>query len=134
LEPRAPRAGDGEQPVPERPLPAAGSAALLGRLPHGARLGEVEEGGRALVPKQAPSPARLAAMLIFALSCFGIVLFLCITFGASTPLKPKKYEVSAAFPEATTLAQEADVRISGVKVGEVRSKSQDGDRTKVVMA
>jgi phospholipid/cholesterol/gamma-HCH transport system substrate-binding protein len=86
------------------------------------------------VPKQAPSPARLAAMLIFALSCFGIVLFLWVAFGGSTPLKPKRYEVSAAFPEATTLAQEADVRISGVNVGKVKSKSQDGTRTKVVMA
>ena len=74
------------------------------------------------MPKQAPSPARVAAMLIFALSCFGIVLFLWITFGGSTPLKPNEYEVNASFPEATTLAQEADVRISGVNVGRVKSK------------
>ena len=84
--------------------------------------------------KQAPSPARVAAMLIFALSCFGIVLFLWIAFGGSTPLKAKKYEVTASFPEATTLAEQADVRISGVRVGKVESKSQDHTRTKVTMA
>jgi len=86
------------------------------------------------MPKQAPTAGRVAAMLIFALSCVGIVLFLWIAFGGSTPLKPKQYQVIASFPEATTLAQEADVRISGVKVGRVVSKSQDGTRTKVTMA
>jgi virulence factor Mce-like protein len=73
-------------------------------------------------------------MLIFALSCVGIVLFLWIAFGGSTPLKPKKYQVTASFPEATTLAEQADVRISGVRVGKVLSKSQDGTRTRVTMA
>ena len=83
--------------------------------------------------KQAPRPGKLALMAIFALSCFGILLFLWITFGGSTPLKPKKYEVSAAFPEATTLAQEADVRISGVKVGKVTQLARNGDTTKATL-
>ena len=84
--------------------------------------------------KQAPSFWRVAAMAVFALSCFGILLYLWIAFGGSTPLRAKEYEVSANFPEATTLAQEADVRISGVRVGKVKTKSQDGTRTKVTMA
>jgi phospholipid/cholesterol/gamma-HCH transport system substrate-binding protein len=85
------------------------------------------------MPKQAPSAARIAAMLIFSLSCVGIVLFLWVAFGGPTPLKPKPYEATASFPEATTLAEQADVRISGVKVGRVETKTQDGTRTKVVM-
>ncbi|MEA2142260.1 MAG: phospholipid/cholesterol/gamma-HCH transport system substrate-binding protein [Solirubrobacteraceae bacterium] len=75
--------------------------------------------------KQAPSVARIITMLGFAFSCFAILLYLWLTFGGSVPLAPKGYRVHAVFPEATTLAQEADVRISGVKVGEVKTKSLD---------
>jgi phospholipid/cholesterol/gamma-HCH transport system substrate-binding protein len=75
------------------------------------------------VIKQTPSPARIAAMIAFALSCFGILLYLWLTFGGSVPLKPKSYRLHVDFPEATTLANEADVRISGVTVGRVKSKT-----------
>src|SRR3954453_21775598 len=61
-------------------------------------------------------------MIAFAFSCFAILLYLWLTFGGSVPLAPKGYRVSAAFPEATTLAQEADVRISGGRVGEGKTK------------
>ncbi len=71
--------------------------------------------------KQAPSLGRILTMVAFTLSCFGIVLFLWLSFGGSVPLRPKGYEVKVAFPEATQLAQSAEVRISGVKVGRVRS-------------
>ena len=70
--------------------------------------------------KQAPSLGRILTMVAFTLSCFGIVLFLWISFGGSVPLRPKGYQVNVAFPEATQLAQGAEVRISGVKVGRVR--------------
>src|SRR3954454_946260 len=86
------------------------------------------------MPKQAPSLPRLAAMVVFGLSCFGIVLFLWLTFGGSTPLRARAYEVKADFPEATTLAQQADVRISGVKVGNVKSISRNGLRSRVTLA
>src|SRR3954470_1923943 len=79
--------------------------------------------------KQAPSFWRIAAMVIFALSCFGILTFLWVSFGGSVPLKPKLYEVKVDFPEATTLAEQADVRISGVPVGRVQSKQLDGRYT-----
>jgi virulence factor Mce-like protein len=79
--------------------------------------------------KQAPSFWRIAAMVIFALSCFGILTFLWVSFGGSVPLKPKKYEVRVDFPEATTLAEQADVRISGVPVGKVQHKQLDGKYT-----
>jgi phospholipid/cholesterol/gamma-HCH transport system substrate-binding protein len=78
--------------------------------------------GRAVI-KQTPSPARLVAMAAFALSCFGLLLFLWLTFGGSVPLAPQGYRVHVDFPEATTLANEADVRISGVTVGKVKSKN-----------
>jgi virulence factor Mce-like protein len=81
------------------------------------------------VQKQAPSFWRIAAMVIFALSCFGILTFLWVSFGGSVPLKPKKYEVRVEFPEATTLAEQADVRISGVPVGKVQHKQLDGKFT-----
>jgi virulence factor Mce-like protein len=79
--------------------------------------------------KQAPSFWRISAMVIFALSCFGILTFLWVSFGGSVPLKPKTYEVSVDFPEATTLAEQADVRISGVPVGKVQRKQLDGKFT-----
>ncbi len=71
--------------------------------------------------KQAPSVGRILTMVAFTLSCFGIVLFLWLSFGGSIPLRPQGYRVEVAFPEATQLAQSAEVRISGVKVGRVRS-------------
>ena len=69
--------------------------------------------------KQAPSPARIAAMVAFALSCFGIVLYMWVQFGGVVPLKAKGYRFSADFKEATLVANNADVRISGVSVGKV---------------
>jgi virulence factor Mce-like protein len=60
-------------------------------------------------------------MVAFALSCFGILVFLWLSFGGSVPLKPEGYRLQVAFPEATQLAKEAEVRISGVKVGRVKT-------------
>jgi phospholipid/cholesterol/gamma-HCH transport system substrate-binding protein len=70
--------------------------------------------------KQAPSIGRILAAAGFALSCFGLALFLWIAFGGPIPLKPQSYRVTAYFPEAHQLAQEADVRIGGVSVGNVK--------------
>jgi phospholipid/cholesterol/gamma-HCH transport system substrate-binding protein len=75
------------------------------------------------VIKQTPSPGRIVAMLAFTLSCFGLLLFLWLAFGGPVPLKPKSYRIHVDFKEATTLANEADVRISGVTVGRVKSKT-----------
>jgi virulence factor Mce-like protein len=85
------------------------------------------------VQKQAPSFWRIAAMVIFALSCFGILTFLWVSFGGSVPLKPKQYEVRVDFPEATTLAEQADVRISGVPVGKVQHKQLAGKLTQATL-
>lgn len=70
--------------------------------------------------KQAPSIGRILVAVGFTLSCFGLILFLWITFGGAIPLKPQSYRVTAYFPEATQLAKEGDVRIGGVSVGKVK--------------
>jgi phospholipid/cholesterol/gamma-HCH transport system substrate-binding protein len=77
--------------------------------------------------KQAPSLGRILTMVLFALSCFGLLLFLWLSFGGPIPLKPKGYRVKIAFPEATQLGLEADVRVAGVRVGKVREKELDPD-------
>ena len=69
--------------------------------------------------KQAPSFFQIATIAGFALSCFGILLFLWITFGGPTPLKAKGYTLKVPFTEAGLLAVQSDVRISGVSVGKV---------------
>ena len=85
--------------------------------------------------RQAPSLGRILVMVGFSLSVFGLLLFLWISFGGPVPLKPKGYRFKVAFPEATTLAQEADVRIAGVNVGKVVGMSLDkgGTRTMVTI-
>ncbi len=70
--------------------------------------------------KRAPSTGQLLVIAGFALSCFGILLFLWITFGGPTPFKAKPYEIKVPFNEATQLAEQSDVRISGVSVGKVQ--------------
>ena len=71
--------------------------------------------------KQAPTIGRMLVMVGFALSCFGLLLFLWLAFGGPIPLKPKGYQVKVSFGEATQLAVEADVRVSGVPVGKVKT-------------
>ena len=75
--------------------------------------------------KQAPSLGRILVMVLFALSCFGLLLFLWLSFGGPVPLKPKGYQVKVAFPEATQLGEQADVRVAGVSVGKVTEKTID---------
>jgi ABC-type transporter Mla subunit MlaD len=80
--------------------------------------------------KRAPSTTQLLVITGFALSCFGILLFLWVTFGGPTPFRAKTYEVKVPFDEATQLAEQSDVRISGVNVGKVQKieLSPDGDQ------
>jgi virulence factor Mce-like protein len=78
--------------------------------------------------KDAPTLGKLLTMVFFALSCFALLLFLWLSFGGPTPLKPKGYQVQVSFPEATQLGLEADVRVAGVRVGKVRKKEIDPDK------
>jgi phospholipid/cholesterol/gamma-HCH transport system substrate-binding protein len=73
------------------------------------------------VSKRAPSTTQLLVIVGFALSCFGILLFLWVTFGGPTPFRAKPYQIKVPFNEATQLAEQSDVRISGVNVGKVQS-------------
>jgi phospholipid/cholesterol/gamma-HCH transport system substrate-binding protein len=75
--------------------------------------------------KAAPTVGRVLTMVGFALSCFGLLLFLWLAFGGAIPLAPKGYRFNIEFPEATQLAKEADVRISGVPVGKVKDLKPD---------
>src|SRR5215213_3456427 len=73
--------------------------------------------------KQAPSVGRILVAVGFTLSCFGLLLFLWVTFGGPVPFKPESYRFTVDFPEAITLQKEADVRIGGVSVGKVKQLS-----------
>lgn len=59
-------------------------------------------------------------MVLFALSCFSLILFLWLQFGGAIPFKAQGYRITTTVPEATSLAVEADVRIAGVQVGRVK--------------
>lgn len=74
---------------------------------------------------RAPTITRILIAAGFALSCFALALFLWIAFGGPIPLKPEGYRVEVPFNEATQLAKESDVRISGVSVGTVKSIELD---------
>jgi len=82
-----------------------------------------------------PTATRILVALGFALSCFGLALFLWIAFGGPLPLKPEGYRFTVPFTEATQLAAESDVRISGVSVGKVKSieLSNKGDYADAVI-
>ncbi len=75
--------------------------------------------------KQTPSIGRMIAMVAFTASCVGILLFLWLAFGGSIPLRPESYRVTIVVPEATTLVEEADVRLAGVNIGKVKTRSLD---------
>lgn len=69
--------------------------------------------------KRAPTLGNLLVIVLFALSCFGLLLFMWESFGGPVPLKPKSYRFTIAFPRTLLLAEQSDVRISGVNVGHV---------------
>jgi virulence factor Mce-like protein len=84
--------------------------------------------------KTVPTFGRIAVMAVFALSSFGACLYLWMAFGGSSPMKPKGYRFQVAFPEATQLANQSDVRISGVSVGKaIKLTPRRGDRTLVLV-
>jgi phospholipid/cholesterol/gamma-HCH transport system substrate-binding protein len=79
--------------------------------------------------KDPPNLKQLGAMVGFTLSVFGLLLFLWLAFGGTLALKPKGYQFEVAFPEASLLVEEADVRMAGVNIGKVKKRSlTDGGR------
>jgi phospholipid/cholesterol/gamma-HCH transport system substrate-binding protein len=77
--------------------------------------------------KRAPTLGNILVIILFVLSCFGLLMFLWESFGGPLPLKPKGYRFSVAFPRALALAEESNVRISGVDVGHVVSVKLGND-------
>ncbi|MFP5364239.1 MAG: MlaD family protein [Thermoleophilia bacterium] len=71
---------------------------------------------------EAPTLGRLLVIAGFALTCFCLLLFVWLAFGGPIPLKPQGYRVQVAFTDAPTLAEQADVRAAGVKIGRVVGK------------
>src|SRR6185437_15613342 len=78
-----------------------------------------------------PPISRVITMVLFALSCVGLLLFLWLSFGGTIPLGAQGYRINVSFPSAQDLATQADVRIAGVNVGKVVSTKLDpkGNRT-----
>lgn len=80
--------------------------------------------------KQAPTRLQMFALISFVLACGGVLLYLWLSFGGVLPVKPEGYRFHARFPEATQLAIQSDVRISGVPVGKVVAiDTAPGNRT-----
>ncbi len=71
--------------------------------------------------KQAPSIGQMIAIAGFALSCFGLLLFVWVAFGGPTPLAARGYEVKLPLTQVGQLAEQSEVDISGVEVGRVKS-------------
>jgi phospholipid/cholesterol/gamma-HCH transport system substrate-binding protein len=69
--------------------------------------------------KQPPSRVQLLSMVAFTASCVGLLIFLWTSFGGSIPFAPQGYRFSVEFNDAVQLANQSDVRISGVSVGKV---------------
>jgi phospholipid/cholesterol/gamma-HCH transport system substrate-binding protein len=69
--------------------------------------------------KRAPTLANILVIVLFALSCFGLLLFLWESFGGPVPLKPQGYRFTVDLSRTLSLAEQSDVRISGVNVGHV---------------
>jgi phospholipid/cholesterol/gamma-HCH transport system substrate-binding protein len=77
--------------------------------------------------KRAPTLGNILVIILFVLSCFGLLMFLWESFGGPLPLKPKGYRLTVAFPRTLALAEQSDVRISGVNVGHVISLKLGND-------
>jgi phospholipid/cholesterol/gamma-HCH transport system substrate-binding protein len=77
-----------------------------------------------------PGLAGLAAVIGFALSCFGLLIYLWSAFGGPVPLAAQGYRFTALYPDASQLIAQTDVRIYGVDVGRVTNVSQEGELTR----
>ena len=86
--------------------------------------------------KQAPSIGRILVAVGFALSCFGLLLFLWVAFGGPVPFKPQSYRFTADFAEAITLSEGGRrPHLGGVSVGKVKDLElpEDGNAARAVI-
>jgi phospholipid/cholesterol/gamma-HCH transport system substrate-binding protein len=82
---------------------------------------------------RAPKLGGLLAVMGFALSCVGLLIYMWSAFGGPIPLKPTGYRFTAYYRDATQLIPETDVRMAGVDVGHVVSVEQDGELAKTLI-
>lgn len=82
---------------------------------------------------RAPKLGGLLAVIGFALSCVGLLIYMWSAFGGPIPLKPTGYRFTAYYRDATQLIPETDVRMAGVDVGHVVSVEQDGEVAKTLI-
>lgn len=76
----------------------------------------------------------IAIAVIFALSVFGLGLFVWVSFGGSVPLGARGYRVAVQLgPEATNIFPNAQVRVAGVDIGNVSSVKSNQGRVDVIM-
>lgn len=71
--------------------------------------------------KQAPSIGQLITIAGFALSCFGLLLFVWVAFGGPVPLSAAGYELKLPLTQTAQLASQSEVKVSGVTIGHVTS-------------
>src|SRR5690606_26828761 len=86
-------------PVPQDRLPSDERTDPVRDLPTGA---SAEAAGRRAVSdepmnKTKPTALQIAAIAGFVLSCFGLALYLWISFGGPTPLAPRDYQIKVPF-------------------------------------
>ncbi|MGK2954104.1 MAG: MlaD family protein [Solirubrobacterales bacterium] len=84
--------------------------------------------------KQAPSVGQLITIAGFALSCFGLLLFVWVAFGGPVPLAASGYHLKMPMTQIGQLAEQSEVSISGVGVGhvtkvELADAGQEGSAT-----
>ncbi len=74
----------------------------------------------------APRQRQVVTALLFCLSCLGLILFMWLELGGSSPFTAQGYRVHVLFQEASSLFPGAQVRISGVNVGRVVATARRG--------
>jgi phospholipid/cholesterol/gamma-HCH transport system substrate-binding protein len=82
---------------------------------------------------QTPTRRTLLVPALFALATLMLASYIWISFGGGVPFAPAGYRISALFPQASNLYGNADVRISGINVGRVRSVTREGGEALVTM-
>jgi phospholipid/cholesterol/gamma-HCH transport system substrate-binding protein len=83
--------------------------------------------------KRPPGAGGLIAVLGFAFSCIGLLIYLWHSFGGPIPLEPQGYRFNASYRDAIQLIPQTDVRMAGVDVGHVVSVAQEGELTHAVI-
>jgi virulence factor Mce-like protein len=83
---------------------------------------------------RSPTRDQIVVPLIFALLCVGLSIFAWRTFDGTTPLQPERYTFNVRLPGAAGLLDGADVRMSGVVIGQVTAVRRSGTAARITAA